>query len=183
MTIYLYVKQCAHCGLKYFGKTVSKTPHTYLGSGKYWKNHIKAHGTENVDTLSIWSFDNKEECSNFALEFSLKNNITESDEWANLKPETGLDGGATMTGKSQSDFQKQRVSETMKGKSNFRGKKHSPETIAKIKAARALQKPFSEDTKLKMRASHLGKPLSEKHKASMRGKVPWNKKLSPHLKA
>lgn len=32
----LYIKQCPHCGLKYFGKTVSEDIEKYPGSGVRW---------------------------------------------------------------------------------------------------------------------------------------------------
>ena len=92
MKTYLYVKQHSITGLKYFGKT-KNDPHTYLGSGTYWLRHIKMHGVQYVETISIWEFDNIENCKKFANEFSIKNNIVESTTWANLAPENGTDGG------------------------------------------------------------------------------------------
>lgn len=44
MTIFLYKKTHLVTGLNYLGKTISKDPHKYRGSGKYWLNHIKKHG-------------------------------------------------------------------------------------------------------------------------------------------
>ena len=49
MTHYLYKKTHKETGLKYLGKTISKNPHTYKGSGVYWSYHIKKHGY-NVET-------------------------------------------------------------------------------------------------------------------------------------
>lgn len=89
--IYLYVKTHNKTGLKYFGKTISKNPHKYKGSGTYWSQHIKKHGYD-VSTEIIGQFDDKLECLDFAITFSTDNNIVESTEWANLKMET-LDGG------------------------------------------------------------------------------------------
>lgn len=92
MNIYLYIKQHQITGLKYFGKT-KRDPYKYNGSGRYWKKHIKKHGVKHINTLQVFSFSNQEQCSKFALDFSIQNNIVESIEWANLKPENGLDGG------------------------------------------------------------------------------------------
>ena len=89
--IYLYVKQHKITGLKYFGATSKKNPYTYLGSGKYWRRHLKVYGKD-IDTINVWKFDNQDECEKFALEFSEKNNIVESQNWANLRPENGKDG-------------------------------------------------------------------------------------------
>ena len=44
MPIYLYVKTHNKTGLKYLGKTISKDPIKYKGSGLYWRNHITKHG-------------------------------------------------------------------------------------------------------------------------------------------
>lgn len=94
MNIYLYVKQCQHCGLKYFGKTINSEVEKYLGSGKYWLNHINSHGKNLVTTVNIWHFDNQDAATDFALNFSSENRIVESKEWANLVPEDGKDGNS-----------------------------------------------------------------------------------------
>lgn len=89
--IHLYVKTHNITGLKYFGKTTSKDPHKYKGSGVRWVNHIEYHGYD-VTTEIIGSFCDIDECLEFAVKFSIENNIVESADWANLKLET-LDGG------------------------------------------------------------------------------------------
>jgi len=91
MLIYLYVKQCSHCNLKYFGKTTNNNPKKYRGSGKYWSRHIKSYNST-VKTINIWKFDDIDICNAFALNFSKENNIVESEEWANLILENGIDG-------------------------------------------------------------------------------------------
>jgi len=88
----LYVKTHNETGLKYFGKTTSKNPISYIGSGIHWKRHIKKHGN-NVSTEIIGEFEDRISLQLFAYEFSVLNRIVESDEWANLKIENGLDGG------------------------------------------------------------------------------------------
>ena len=87
----LYIKELA--GIKYFGKT-SNDPYLYSGSGKIWKDRIKKYGEHNIKTL--WVSDvyySPDELQNIALHFSRENRIVESNNWANLKPENGLDGG------------------------------------------------------------------------------------------
>lgn len=91
MIVYLYVKEHQITGLKYFGRTTCNDPLKYTGSGKYWKNHLNKHGYD-VITTNLWKFNNLEECSTFAIQFSLDNNIVTSNEWANLIPENGLQG-------------------------------------------------------------------------------------------
>lgn len=93
MTIYLYIKRHAKTGLKYFGKTI-QNPYEYQGSGVYWNRHLDIHGREHIQTVRIWSFDNQQECTNFALSFSKKHNIVKSKDWANLMEENGISGGA-----------------------------------------------------------------------------------------
>lgn len=85
-TIHLYVKTHNVSGLKYFGKTTSN-PHSYRGSGKVWVEHLKQFGND-VTTKIIGSFNDHDECAAVARKFSADNNIVESDEWANLIPET-----------------------------------------------------------------------------------------------
>jgi hypothetical protein len=89
---YLYIKQHNITGLKYFGKTTQKDPLKYNGSGTYWKRHLNQHG---VDISTVWHklFTVKDELVTYALSFSKENNIVESTQWANLKPEDGLRGG------------------------------------------------------------------------------------------
>jgi hypothetical protein len=126
-TTHLYLKQHNKTGLKYFGKTV-RDPNTYSGSGVYWTRHLIKHGND-VSTIWTKSFTDKKELNEFALKFSKENNIVESSEYANLKPEDGLMGGDT----GLTEAGRKIISETSKKR------QHSPETIAKIKSARAKQ--------------------------------------------
>jgi hypothetical protein len=90
---YLYIKQHSVTGLKYFGKT-TQDPYKYKGSGRYWTSHIKKHGRKLVNTIWVSELYNDTSISKFALSFSELFDIVESIEWANLKPEDGLDGGS-----------------------------------------------------------------------------------------
>lgn len=105
------VKQHNKTGKKYFCKTTRlDLIETYSGSGVYWKRHLKKHGN---DWSNIWVseiFYDKEDLVEFALFFSEFHDIVESKEWANEKPENGLDGGDTsmfidyvQTGKKSSE--------------------------------------------------------------------------------
>jgi len=88
----LYIKKCSHCNLKYFGKYTGSNIDVYRGSGTRWNNHLNKH---KADSLHIWNSDWYQDTSisRFALKFSRINKIVESSNWANLKEETGLDGG------------------------------------------------------------------------------------------
>jgi len=103
---YLYIKEHSVTKLKYFGKT-TKDPEIYLGSGKYWKRHIKKYGKEHVVNIWYCLFFDKQEIIHFANTFSILNNITESDQWANLCDENGTDGGDHFS--SLSDEQKKEI--------------------------------------------------------------------------
>jgi hypothetical protein len=89
---YLYIKQHSISGLKYFGKTTKKDPIKYLGSGTYWRNHIKKYGKRYVTTLWYKIFNDEKECIEYALKFSIENNIVKSNEWANQMLEDGING-------------------------------------------------------------------------------------------
>lgn len=95
---YLYVKTHNVTGLKYFGKTTSNRKR-YRGSGHHWVRHIAKHGYD-VTTEIVGYFTDQYECMKFALEFSEKHNIVESLEWANERPENGVDGGDTISNRT-----------------------------------------------------------------------------------
>ena len=88
---WLYVKQHNVTGLKYFGKTISD-PISYKGSGIVWTRHLNKHGND-VSTVWVQLFEDSNSIKEYALKFSLENNIVESKEWANLKQEDGHMGG------------------------------------------------------------------------------------------
>jgi hypothetical protein len=120
----LYIKQCSHCDLKYFGKSTLKDVENYPGSGKKCKNHLKKHkACPNHLWNSDWYYDTS--ISRFALKFSRMNRIVESKKWANLTEENGLGGGDLSL-----FIDYDRVSSTK------RGKKLSKETIQKRQESR-----------------------------------------------
>ena len=84
--ITLYIKTHRITGLKYFGYTTRKDVDQYKGSGIYWRQHIKKHGND-ANTEIVAVFENIDEASSFAINFSKENNIVKSDEWANLMEE------------------------------------------------------------------------------------------------
>jgi hypothetical protein len=168
---WLYVKQHNDTGLKYFGKT-NRDPNTYKGSGTYWRRHLKKHGN-NVTTMWSKLFTNRDELIEFALNFSKAENIVESDEWANIIPENGIDGN--VTGYVLPALTKQKLLEANAGIPK------STEHKAKLSAI-GKERVASEETRAKMSAS-ASKPKSEKWKlaasANRTGK-PANNKGVPH---
>ena len=128
-TVYLYIKQHSITGLKYFGRTIFN-PFEYNGSGKYWVPHYKKYGKEYIKTLEVWGFDNQELCTEFALNFSLQNDIVKSKQWANLVLEDGThSNNIGQKGSKRSRITKEKISKSSKGKPK------SEEHKAKISAA------------------------------------------------
>lgn len=148
---YLYIKQHTVTGLRYFGKTTKPDPHLYLGSGNYWKQHLKTHGN---DVATVWIselFTSKDELIEFALFFSETFNIVHAVNknnkkiWANQISENGIDGAP-------------------------HGHIHTAKTKQKIGEANKGRHP-SEETKAKMRAAHSGR-------IGIKGTIPWNKGIT-----
>ena len=151
--IYLYLKTHKKTGLKYLGKTI-KNPFEYKGSGNFWINHLKKYGND-VDTQILFQTEDKELFRKVAKEFSIKYNIVESKEFANLTIEEGQ-GGQTRVGIKHTTETKLKIANSKKGRppSNL-GIKHTTETKEKIATAH-IGKKHSEDTKKKMSEKRKG---------------------------
>lgn len=94
--MYLYKKECP-LGLKYLGVTTENNPYNYKGSGKYWKNHLKFHKFKSTDIATdiLLETNDLNELSFWGMYYSKIWNIVESEEWANLMEERGLDNFIT----------------------------------------------------------------------------------------
>lgn len=98
----LYIATHLTTGKKYFGKTIchftkEDLQKKYHGSGIHWRNHLNKHGdTVSMEIYQICSLNELDDdyVVPIALKFSEENNIVKSKEWANQKPENGLDGGS-----------------------------------------------------------------------------------------
>lgn len=180
MIIYLCVKQHSITGMLYFCKTTRNDPEKYLGSGKYWKRHLKKHGASFVKTLKVWKFEDQIKCVNFAKRFSNFYGIVNASNWANIIEENGLDGAPK--GIKFNDSHKE----------NMRGKVRSKEHYQKLSMNHAkpnLGKKFSKKTRMKMSKNNVGfkgkthKDLSKlKISTSCKGKTAtnWKNKTCPH---
>lgn len=118
MKTYLYVKTHNATGLKYFGKT-TRDPITYRGSGKHWLRHLRTHGSD-VSTEIIGVFTDVYELVKCATEFSVTNDIVNSNQWANLIIENGLDGAPV--GNVVANDTKLKISAALTGRSSPKSK-------------------------------------------------------------
>jgi hypothetical protein len=91
MAYTLYQKTHLVTGKKYLGWT-KNNPHTYSGSGTYWKAHLAKHGKNLVRTKIIYQSENKKIVAAMGKILSHRWGIVESKEWANLTPEEGQGG-------------------------------------------------------------------------------------------
>lgn len=90
--MYLYLKTHNVTGLKYLGKTI-RNPFKYKGSGKRWKYHLNKHGND-VSTEILLETNDVNELVQKGIELSIKWNIVERSDFANIRIECG-DGGDT----------------------------------------------------------------------------------------
>jgi len=93
MTHKLLIKTHNKTGLKYLCYTQKEDHNSYHGSGLRWKRHIKKHGYD-VSTFLILETDDFEVLKTKGLEFSKLYDVVDSNEWANMIPESG-DGGSS----------------------------------------------------------------------------------------
>ena len=118
---YLMIKEHEITGLQYLCKTTKKDPIKYNGSGVYWKRHIKIYGKEHIKTIWYELFTDIDELVSTALALSENFDVVNSDRWANLIPENGLDGGYG-NAKNLLSVTEQRIKQ---GTHNFQKKGHS----------------------------------------------------------
>lgn len=88
----LMIKRHLKTGLKYLCITKRRDHESYVGSGKYWKNHIKKYGKQ-IHTEVIYESENYTEFLDKCYHYSEIYDIVNSDDWANAIPETGYGGG------------------------------------------------------------------------------------------
>lgn len=170
MTISLYIKTHNITGLSYLGQTSNPDVNLYPGSGKYWKRHINKHGND-VSTFIILQCETIDNIRKWGLFYSTIWDVCESNEWANLKEEAGQGGKQSseirlkMSQIKKEQFASGKTESWCKGKSlsaetckkiseSQVGRKHSTETIQKMKCAdRSKYKriaPVSDETKRKL---------------------------------
>jgi hypothetical protein len=113
-THYLMIKTHRFTNLKYLCKKSTndvKRCFTYLGSGTYWKKHLKKHGNF-IETEIIAVCNTKQELKELGIFWSKKLDVVNSDKFANLVMEKG-DGGPTMLGRKITKEQKQKQKDSL----------------------------------------------------------------------
>jgi hypothetical protein len=156
-------------GLKYFCKTtkIDDEFDRYFGSGVKWRRMTKRRQDKLVK-LWVSDFFHDTSIVKFAMRFSRFNRIVESNEWANLKPENGLDGGSDSsfyTDKVREKISKGRIKYLKENGNPHLGMKRSDETKRRIgeksKGRKAcLGRPRPEETKRKIGNANRGKTRS-----------------------
>lgn len=174
---YLYIKQHSVTKKCYFGKTCSKDPIKYPGSGTHWKRHIKIHGKEFIETLWFKLFVDKAECTRVALLFSEQQDIVKSEIWLNLKKEDGLEGGSTKGYKLSTEARMRLIgrgkgiphTEEAKAKMSIsqKGKTRSAEFCTKVSISNK-GRIISQETRDKISSAQKGKTFSESHLENIR---------------
>jgi len=170
--MYLYVKTHNKTGLKYLGKTVSKDPHKYPGSGTVWRRHLEKHGYD-YTTEILLETDSKEELTEYGIYYSNLWNIVESTEWANLKKESGDGGDTSMCPAWQEAMQKK---EKLIGEKNpMYGKPcyYKMTTEEKEQWKDNIKKATTGVPKPKTSEGLLKRWETQEH--PNKGKEPWNK--------
>lgn len=138
--IYLYVKTHNITGLKYLGKTISKDPYSYKGSGIHWNNHCKKYGYD-ISTEILKECQNDDELKYWGLYYSKLWNVVESKNWANLIEEAGPGGAWSKQSKLKlSETKKKELSKLSPKELTERMKKsccspdsYTPERIEKMR--------------------------------------------------
>lgn len=153
-TYYLYHK-ISPLGLNYLGTTM-QNPFEYTGSGKYWKNHLKAHKFTSNDVKTIILFEtlNKDELIKVGNHYSELYDIVKSELWANLVVENG-EGGSSGRIYSPSKETRIKIGKYRKGKTL------STESREKVRASK-IGKSRSEETKTKVSETRIKNKVAEK---------------------
>lgn len=174
--IYLYLKE-SPLGLKYLGKT-TRDPFKYIGSGLYWKKHLTKHNikSKNIKTTILFETDDTKLFNQTAVYYSNLYDVVNSKEFANMTEERGQ-GGKTFTKETHPNHPaftfKQRMYEFWKNDDNR--DKISSSLMGRI---------LSNETKEKLRISHIGKKHSIEHnsKKGRKGELNVSKRDDVRLK-
>lgn len=161
MALYLLIKEHKKTGLKYLCKHSSETLDDcfyYNGSGTYWKKHIKKHGSD-LKTTCLFVTEDKNEFKKVAIEYSIKFDVVNSKEWANLTAEEGQGGNTVIDYKEHS----RKTSEGIKKSINY------PNLLKHLQVQTKISQPLAAKA-AKQKLTGIKK--TEEHKKNMSGKRP-----------
>lgn len=164
---FIYITTNLVNGKKYLGqKRFSEGWEEYLGSGHTFKKALKKYGRENFSRKIVCVCNSEEELNKAEYDLSVFLDVVNSDDWYNL-----CYGGGSVSGYKHTEEEKQKISESLKGKytgkkSSFYGKHHTEETKAKISGANK-GKVVSDETRKKLSEANKGKTISEESKRKM----------------
>lgn len=175
----LYLKQ-SPLGLKYLGKCINKDPYKYMGSGKYWKSHLKKYGflKDDIKTEILLETNDLNALKEKALYYSELWQVHRNEDFANLKPETGVGGGEHLRGIPKSEEWKKKMSQRIRRPEEgekiskaLTGKKLSPEHVEKLRISHLGIKPSEETNKKRAESiskSKKGVALTEEHRQALK---------------
>jgi hypothetical protein len=194
---WLIIKQHNITGLKYFCKTIRKNPIAYKGSGLYWVRHLKSHGN---DVTTVWSqlFTDIDLLVETAISLSISHDIVNSNNWANLQIENGIDGNPvgtklgphsgehkskisnSLTGIKRSKEFKKSASMRATGNTNRLNKRHTTTTKQKISLTKTGQ-TASAETKQKQSFAKMGAKnhmygVIQSEETKAKRKATWERK-------
>ena len=135
--IYLYIKTHRITGLKYLGKTSSKNPYSYPGSGKRWRAHLDKHGYD-FDTEILLESDDPVKIKEAGIYYSNTWNVVNDINWANLKPESGDGGPFVHTEEAKEKIRKASTGKSSKYKGMTYEEIQKDPTKAKERKANAI---------------------------------------------
>jgi hypothetical protein len=174
--IYLYLKE-SPIGLKYLGKT-EKNPFKYIGSGLYWKSHLKKYNIKSKDIKTTILFETNDSMlfKETALYFSKLYDVVNSKDFANITEEKGQ-GGITFTKESHPNHPAFTFKERM---DDFWKDENNKKRISSALTGRKL----SDETKQKLKVAHTGKIHTHEHnkKKGRSGELNVSKRDDVRLK-
>lgn len=105
----------------------------YMGSGKYLLQDLRKYGINNFTKQIIFTQLSIEEA--YGVEaFLVDKNYVKREDTYNIR--TGGSGGGYLVGIKRSDQTRKKLGQSLKGKTNHLGHKHSKQTVEKFRLAR-----------------------------------------------
>lgn len=180
---WLYVKECPHCGLLYFGKTTSKDPIAYRGSGTYWIRHLGRHNVIPI-TRKVKRYTDPVKIKAAAARFSEQHGVADSKRWANLRDEDGIGAGGKHSKRTRRKISLSKVGTMQWYTNGVENRMLSVEgRIPRGFKPGRVGKKHDDIAKEKCRLSQLGVPKSKAHRESLSNASVGRSKSADHVLA